>query len=133
MKASREINDNNEHMLWEASVADAYRLRPYRKISLEEWICLYVLAAEREAGARTPSYFYGITNAVHLYLEHPAYSPFKPLPEYCTQRQRSENIAQITKLDPKTLLNSAGKFMSQEEWDAHCQAKWREEDAANAE
>lgn len=126
------IDDNNEHMLWEADVADAYRRRPYRQISLEEWVCLLLLAAEREA--HTPSYFYGITNAIKLYLEHPAYSPFKPMPVWCSPQQREKNIAElVSKPDPKTLTNHAGKYMSQAEWNDQCRDKWEKDDNAHAE
>lgn len=62
---------------------------------LERYLLYFVVSASREKLKKLPLYWYGLINAIDLYLHHQSYSPFLPLPSYLTEEERAENVRNL--------------------------------------
>lgn len=59
--------------------------------NLERYLLYFVVFASREKRKKLPMYWYGLFNAIDLYLHHQHYSPFLPLSPYVTEEERVKN------------------------------------------
>ena len=69
-------------------------------MDLERFVCKTILEAAKWQMSKLPLCWFGTYNALALYCDHPSYSPFLPLPQYCGKEERRKNIDELINRKP---------------------------------